>query len=482
MSYQSNTCCQSTVELSSELAATFGDERLTKRCSKLVTRLAKTPDLTINASLSTHAETLSAYRFFANPKVTPNAMLKTHRESSLARVGQYPALHVIQDTTEFDFTRLRSLQGAGPVAGVERRGAFLHASLLCAPGGLALGVRDLNFMVRNDSEHKVKHAKRKKLPIEAKESYRWLQGYRDACEIQQLLPGVNVISVGDRESDIYEIFAEYVTRRQQGATAAHFVIRAKEDRALIGEHEGNSLFDLVNEGGTLGSIEFEVPNKTKLHKIKGSTHRYYRKGRLVKQELRVHKISPRAPYRAEGKLPEVTLWMVSAIEIAPPAGQKPISWTILTSQAVESFEQAQAVIDTYLDRWQIEVFFRTLKTGCKVESLGLKQMNALENAIAMYSVIAWRILYMAHLVRHEPSTGCSAVFEKHEWLSTMKIVHGVDRDYREPSLSDFMIEVAKLGGYLNRKHDPPPGPQVLWTGLQKVDAYAQAWLAFNPSD
>ena len=459
----------------------FGDRRLETRAPRILESLGSSPKQSVNASFVGHASTAAAYRFLKNPKVTPDRLLSAHRLQSLERASAHPSVLLIQDTSEADFTSLATLKGAGPLSCKERRGAFLHTSLMVAPGGMPLGLHDIDFMVRRDEEHG-KRETRKSRPIEEKESHRWLEGYRKACELNDGLEDTGVISVADREADIYEVFAEWQKRRDEGETPADFVIRASENRVLEGKHEGRKLFDLDQEGEALGEIEFEVPAATQRYKVKGNTRISHRRKRRVKQELRAHRISLRPPARKGRKLPPVELFLVTATEVGTPADQRPVNWRLLTSKPVETLEEAREIIGIYRDRWQIEVYFKVLKSGCRVEELGLKEMKGLERAITMLGIVAWRQLHVTHLAREAPETPCGEVFETHEWEGALRVLEPGREKYEEPTLGQFILKVAKLGGYLDRKHDPPPGSEVLWRGMLKVEAYGEAWLAFSKSN
>lgn len=288
-----------------------------------------------------------------------------------------------------------------------------------------------------------------------------------------------MVSVADCEADIYEIFAERQELEEGGEDSAEFVIRARGNRVLTGKHENRKLFDLDEEGEPPGVIEFEVPAAPQHHKVKGNTRTYHRRKRVVKQELRVHRISLRPPARKGGKLPPVELFLVTATGIGTPEDQLPVNWRLLTSKPVESFEDAKEIIGIYRERWQIEVFFKVLKSGCKVEELGLKEMDGLERGISMLSIVAWRQLHVTHLARKAPETPCGEVFERHEWEGALRVIEPGCERYEEPGLAAFMLKVAELGGYLDRKHDPPPGAEVLWRGMLKVEAYGEAWLAYS---
>lgn len=464
-------------------SADFGDERLTNRGVKIFNSLIRNPQASINGAMIGGAETNAAYRFFDNEKVTSESILTPHRERTIERAAQFRSIRVIQDTSEIDYTNVTSLEGVGPLANKGRRGIFLHVSLVTSPEGLPLGVRSINPMIRNDAD-RGKRPRSESVPIEKKESFRWLRDYCDACELQERLPGTEVISLADREADIFEIFQEYELRKRSDRAAAHYVIRAKENRALNGEHEGLKLFDLDTLGEPLGVLEFEVGEQMQTYQKNKTTKKHLRRARTVKQELRAVRISPRIPYRKGSKLIPVEMTVVLAIEIDTPADQRPINWRILTNKKIETFEEAKGIVSEYIGRWQIEVFFKTLKSGCGVEDLQLKTMERMERAISMLSIVAWRQLQVTHLARETPDLPCGEVFEEHEWKATLTMVRrktkgSLDDPIVEPGLKDYITEVAKLGGYLDRKSDPPPGPESIWRGMAKAQAYGEMWLALQ---
>ncbi len=167
-----------------------------------------------------------------------------------------------------------------------------------------------------------------------------------------------------------------------------------------------------------------------------------------------------------------------ATEKDPPEQEDPIDWVLLTSLAVGDFEAALEVIDLYLGRWEIEVFHRVLKTGCKVEELQLKTDERTKVAIALYMVVAWRVLFVMKLGRECPELPCDVVFEEEEWQSLWVICHGEEALKKKPSLGEFVIRVAQLGGFLARKADGVPGPQAIWQGLTRLRDFALAWQVY----
>lgn len=463
----------------------LGDKRLVKRLKIILQRMWQSPLASITAACRGFAEVMAASRFFNNEQVSQEQLLAPHREATVLRVAQHRQVLYVQDTTELDFTAKKKLQGTGPLSELKRRGFFAHNELVISPEKLALGLWHTSIQARKDQEYGKAH-KRKQKPIEQKESYRWLEGYRRACELAQLVAKSQVIVCADCEADIYEIFAEHQSRLARGESAADWLIRAKEDRCLaLPQNEeqteqpvGLKIRAQLEQSPVLGTIRFEVPAKEQIKKIKGGhgTRKLLRSKRLVTQQIRAIQVTLRPPYRKGTKLAPVTIWIVQAQEIDAPPDQEPIHWILLTNLECQDFDQAQQVLALYLCRWQIEVFHRVLKSGCRVEELQLRTAEPIQLAVVLYMILAWRVLYVMHLGRECPELPCSLVFEEAEWHSAWVIIKGGRPPKEAPSLNQMVRMVASFGGFLGRNSDGHPGPKSLWTGLCRVQDFAFCWL------
>ena len=320
------------------------------------------------------------------------------------------------------------------------------------------------------------------------QSFRWLEGYREACILAEKAPDTHVISCSDREGDIYEIFEEWQNRQKEGKPLADWLIRCNQNRILKDEilitEEGNKIIkqkieDKVEATPLLGTITFDIKKKEQFKKVKGgSRHKKIRSARTVTQEIRATKVILKPPYRKDKELSEVSFYVVMAKEKDPPEGEDPVDWTLLTSIDVPDFETAKKIIELYLGRWEIEVFHRVLKTGCKVEELQFKKDNRTKVAIALYMIIAWRILYIMKLGRECPNLPCDVVFEEDEWQSLWVVAYGEKALANKPSLGEFVKKVAEFGGFLGRKGDGNPGPQAIWEGLRRVKDFTIAWQIY----
>lgn len=448
----------------------LGDERLDRRIAVLAGRLAASPALSVSGACAGWAETMAGYRLVHSEEVTLDKVLHPHREATLERARACgESLLLVQDTTELDYTTHKSMHGAGPLSSVNRRGFFLHNHLLIAEeSAVPLGLCGAQILTRTDAEHG-KAMLRKKLPLKAKESMRWMLGYSQACAVAQALPTQEVIMVADRECDIYEIFAEHDRLLLKNAPLAQFIIRASADRNL-----GKAmLFATAKAAPLLGAYELEVQPKVLSKKTPaGSRRRHLREGRKKAiMEVRATRVKLPAPYRSHTKLPAVELTVILACEKDPPEGQSAICWVLLSTLPSETLSAALRILRAYTLRWRVEEFHRILKTGCRVEALSFVEATSIHALLAMYMIVAWRILYLRDFARACPESPGSVFFTQAEWKSAC-IMKRRSLEHAPP-LGELMRIVAAFGGYHGHKNDPPPGPELLWRGLVKLHHYAE---------
>lgn len=204
----------------------LGDKRLNVRAGRLLESLAANPAASVNGACDGWSETQAAYRFFDNERVKPEKILDPHRRATQSRIAEQAVVLVTQDTTELDYTA-HPAEGVGLLNMAQRHGLYDHSHVAFTPERLCLGVLDVELFSRT-AETLGKAKERERDPIETKESFRWLKGYRLACELSTRAPQTQVISVADCECDIYDIFLEAEQRRY----AADFIIRAKTNRSL----------------------------------------------------------------------------------------------------------------------------------------------------------------------------------------------------------------------------------------------------------
>ena len=453
----------------------LGDQRLNRRSAIVIEALAANPEVSINAACEGWSDTLAAYRLFNNAAVTPELILQPHLEATRRRMGEHPVVLIVQDTTELDFTQ-HPTDDARCLNTERRFGLYEHVHLAVTPDKLCLGVVGSEFFDRAPKSLGKAH-ERRKLPIEEKESLRWLTGYRLACELAAKCPQTQIVSIADREADIYDIFVEAQQQQQQQQTGvrADYIIRAKEDRCTLQRDPAAGPAAYVKVRNEVSGSKLLT---TRTMELSATPKRAARQARL---EIRAITVEVKPPH-ARSKLPSVTHHVVLVEEVGGPGDETDVSWLLLTTLPIETVDDILRVIDSYVARWTVEIYFRTLKTGCRVEEIQLETNHRLKNCLAFYKIIAWRILYLTYLNRTCPKLPCTAVFADSEWKSVWRVVNKKPLPKKPPVLSEFLRLLTELGGYNNRATELPPGPQPLWIGLRRMTDFATAWLAFGPND
>jgi hypothetical protein len=422
--------------------ADLGDPRLTKRLIRLVDDLSAAPMKSIPLACGGLAETKAAYRLLDNDALDWRAILAAHGGPTEARMGREGRVLCIQDTTELDFTSQPGIAGLGRLSYERQHGMYLHPTLAVSEGGVALGVLDAWMWARKP-----------KGEADLRESLRWTEGYERIAELAGSLPDTRLVYVADRESDLREL----LDRAAALGHPADYLVRAAHDRALA---EGGKLRAEVERQAVLGEVEFALPAGPK------------RAARTVVQTVRAARVTLA---RRAGEAREVTV--ILAREEAPPAGEKPVEWLLLTNEPVATLDGAVLRIGWYRRRWLVEIFFRVVKSGCRVESLQLATVERLERALAVYLVVAWRVLYLMTLGRDCPDLPCEVAFTPEEWRAAWLMAKRQPPPEAPPPLGEMIRLVAGFGGFLGRKGDGHPGPKALWEGLTKLMAYVEALQA-----
>ncbi|MGH7429505.1 MAG: IS4 family transposase, partial [Candidatus Methylomirabilaceae bacterium] len=445
----------------------LGDKRLRDRLIKIVEDRSKRPDASyLEAACGNRSAAKGYYYFVDNPRdrITPEAMMATHRERTIERVMAQELVLVVQDTTDLNFSTRHHTEGLGQLGtnqtGAESLGLKLHSSLALTPDGLPLGVLR---SVCSSPEKKGEIGKQSVgRPIEDKKTFRWLEGYQDCVEVAKKAPETRLLAVMDREGDILELFlAAEPTRKRVGV-----LVRAKHNRRLEGKER--KLFEELKASETRAEIEVVIPRQRWKAQKRGKpeqTGMPARRGRLTVRFQEVTVQSTRADLRSK----EVTLWAVHAVEEDPPPGAKRIEWLLLTTEEVRTPEDAARIVDLYTRRWRIEEWHHILKSGCKILEHQNETAERLARVIAIDAVLAWRIQLMTLLGREVPNLPCEVFFD--EWEVRVLTARAAKRGKPVESpltLAGAIALVAREGGYLARRNDPPPGPKCIWKGLMHL--------------
>jgi len=460
------------------------DKRLNQRLTEVLSQLGGHPAASIPAACGGHAEMTATYRLFDNEKATFEAILQPHLEATRERIASQSVVLLVQDTSEIDLTRPeQQVAGAGPLDSGARRGALLHLLHAFTPDGTPLGTVQAQSWVRDDAappSTSLSRGQRAATPIEDKESFRWVDAFRRAGEQAQRCPSTQLLCLADSEADIYELLAEATAEPQQ----VGWIVRACQNRALHRENDQEPAEKHVCEHVLGQPVLFThtIQVRGRQAKVGCETRgrRQPRQSRKARMEVRAARVTLRPPWRADRKLPPVTVNAVLVSEVDPPEDDAAVEWLLLTSLPVDEVEQVRQVIQYYCVRWMIEVFFRVLKSGCRVEARRFEHIDRLLSCLAVYLIVAWRTLYVCRLGRGCPEISCEAVFEPAEWKSVWQVIHRTTPPSRPPRLGEMVRLVAQLGGYVNRKAGAPPGPQTIWLGLQRVHDFALSWQLFGP--
>ena len=435
------------------------DARLQERLLILARDFYARPLANVPQACASRAKTKAAYRFFDHDDTSMDTLLQPHYQATVARVAQESIVLAVQDTTSLDYTTHRAAEGTGPIGSWVNgpQGLHLHSTLAFSTEGTPLGFLDVQCWAR-DRQDFGKKARRRATPIEEKESFKWLKGYRAVATVQARLPKTVLVSIGDREADVYELFREATAQ----AHGPKLLIRAEHDRQL--QNEQARLWQHLQSQPIAGVQILQVPRR-------GS-----QPVRCAHLAIRFAAVSLQAPVRDHRNEPAIAVWAVFAQEQNAPAGIKPLEWLLLTTLPVTSFEQATEKLLWYTRRWGIEVLHRTLKSGCRIEQRQLAHADRLEACLAIDLVVAWRIYHLNKLGREVPQAPCTVYFQDSEWKALMVFTTKNPVPPAEPpTLREALRLVAALGGFLGRKGDGEPGTQTLWLGLQRLDDIVAIW-------
>lgn len=464
------------------------DKRLEKRMISLLETLSQASTASIPAACSDRAEMVAAYRFFDNSKVDFESVLAPHIEASYERLGQQSVGLLIQDTTELDLTRPeQQMDGSGPLHNGNRNGALLHLVHAFTTDGTPLGTvcaeawtreprdPDTPRTKRSSSAKRVECARR---PLKDKESVRWLETAQHCVEIQSHCPMTQLVMLADRESDISAVLAECCEQN-----AFDWIIRGGSDRVLL-KDSPNTESIRVREKLAEQDEQYRMDLSIRARKSWGSKIIKQRPGKADRDPrditVTVHCSQVKLNDPRRGHDNGITVNAVLVQEVSPPAKVPPVEWVLLTSLPIESQEQVKTIVSYYEQRWTIELFFKVLKSGCRIESRRFGHIDRFLPALGLYLIIAWRTFYVCRVSRTHAEAPCEILFSPAEWQSVWTILKKQRPPKKTPKLMEMTRLLAQLGGYVNRKNSGPPGPQSIWLALQRMHDFTTAWLAFGP--
>lgn len=439
----------------------FADVRLQKRFRKLMEQMTDGVGESIPLACQDWADTKAAYRFFSNERVSEEEILQGHFEATGKRFKaiEGPVL-ILHDTSEFVYKRdedscLGIISRPAYAKSKERperhtvRGILMHSSLAVTQEGLPLGLAAIKFWTR--SQFKGCNALKRKInptriPIEEKESFRWIENLRQSTRLLSQ-PG-RCVHIGDRESDIFELFS---AAEELGTS---FLVRTCVDR-LAGDGE-QTIKAKMSEAKVKGLHHVEVRDRA------GEVSR-------AVLEVKYQRIKVLPPIGKSALYPELTLTVIHACERGAPKNRERIEWKLLTNLPVDSFRSAIEKLDWYAMRWKIETFHKILKSGCKAEESRLRTSERLANLVALLCIVGWRVFWLTMSNRCAPNAPARQALTPLECQIIDHLVPG-NRACASPegTVAFYLTKLARLGGYLARANDPPPGNMVVWRGMSRL--------------
>lgn len=456
----------------------FGDERLYQRFMTTACALAAHPERSIRHACGSWAASKAAYRMFNNEKVSPVEILDSHQISAKKRISEEKLVFSLQDTTFLDFNSHPKTKGLGSIGKAysvkDKLGLILHPSLVINEQGTPLGLLSLQCWARPAREHRSKSekcAESYRKSIYEKESAKWL--YAIQSTEKQVDAETRLITIADREADIYELMAECYKYN------SGFVIRSRMNRKLdTTKYRKEKLWEHLAKGPSAGQTDVEVEDKSSRKKRVARCVIHF--GNFT-TPLRSQLLWGSKDRRADDLPKELSFFAVSIKELDPPQ-EGGIDWVLLTSEPVDTLASAIRIIEWYRLRWQIELFFRILKSGCKVEACRLENADALKSYITLMSIVAFRIFSMEKLARENPDSSCKELLSDIEWKSLhCRVNRTKNIPTKEPSIKEAITMIAKLGGFLARKGDGFPGAMTIWRGWQELQSLVEFWEIMQPT-
>ncbi len=440
----------------------FFDERLKRRLYRLAADFFAQPgELIPQASNGSVAKTKAAYRFFENSNVDMQTLLRPHIESTIGRLHAQSVVLAVQDTTSLNYTG-HPPEGVGPIDNDQNSavGLELHDTMAFTVEGVPLGLLNVQCWARDPDQVGKKHL-RHQLPIEEKESKKWLVSYRALTEIQRLCAKTMLVSIGDREADVYELFHE-ATQDPSGPKLLVRAERTRSRKVVKPRDDNEGLWERMEAEPVAGLLDVAVPRR-------GS-----RPARTARLQVRFAQVVLKPPVTS--KLPPLSIWAVSAREVGYRKEVKePISWVLLTTLKTENFEDACQRLSWYGRRWGIEVYHRIIKSGCRIEDRRLNDVQSTEACLAVDLVVAWRVYWLTMMGRERPDTPCDQILSEEEWHVLSAWASGKVPD-TPPNTQQAMRWIGKMGGWLARGKQDNPGTTCMWRGLARLPTMAEGYL------
>lgn len=425
----------------------LGDQRLNARCRLIAESVSANPSMSFPKQAVTACDLKGLYRFYVNDQVTHQELLRSHREHTIQRCLTEPIVLLIQDTSTLNFDA--ELPGLGLIDGSTRKcGMLMHnVYAVSARDKQPLGLVNQQIIVRTVKVTKKSTAAQRR--ERKKESAKWISGLLAS---KAALPAHGkVIQVCDREADIYDFI------RQIHELAQGFVIRCAQNRST----ETGLLFSAIAQAEVRGAGLVKIARNGQ------------RQARTAQLRIKSCTVQLQPPQKQNRQGPALTVNVVIAEEVNPPAGIDKLHWVLLTSEPIATVEDCWNVIRYYRARWLIEDFHKGLKTGFRIEKRQLQSQEQLAKVLGMFSVLAYQLLYLRYRA-HLADANAIAPGLTEDQITILKLKNPKESEQLTPSRLLYLV--ARLGGFIGRKSDGKPGWLTLMRGMYDLLLLEQGFI------
>ncbi len=419
------------------------DKREAKSLAAMGDKLLEHPELAFSSAVGSKLRR-AAWRIFSKEEVDISC---GHYRQTAKRCAAYRVVLVSQDTTDLSYLTHHATQGLGDLGGGNggvNLGLSLHSALVLTPQGLPLGLVGQKLwapVATGKGSHK------RSAPLETKESYRWVEAL--GWVGQYLAQARQVVMVSDSESDFYE----YMSAPR--AANVELLFRVHHLQRYVYYQQRRLPLEQASFPTAVTVAVFLPPTKQ-------------RKPRTAPLQVSWGQLV--CPPARDKKGEALVLWLVKAVEVAPPTGQEPVEWDLLTTINVGEEATALLLLDYYRRRWTIERWHLVLKDGLKVERLQFDTFQRLFHAIAMLSIVAWQLLWLKQLAAQSPELEAEKVFESLQ----LQVLQKQTRT-KKLSVRQALLAIAALVGFKPSKKQPSPGEKTIWRAWNIFSSMCQGY-------
>jgi len=438
-----------------------------RQCRRLVevgACIRENPCGTLPRAMGNHAATKAAYRLFSDERVSYEEVLRVHvahTRGDCSNPGEYL---LIEDTTSLSFSQRSAMAGMGPMSSEYSQGLFVHTCLAAQvaqwsaahePEVTLKGLFGQECWARKEpvgTRKERKKAKRKSVRNSIpRESDRWGRALRETDGPPQ---AARWTLVADRECDIFEVMADC---RERGIG---WVLRAAQRRKTFPLEQ--SIFEAISAAPLLGTYGIELRARPGV------------KARRAQVEVRSLCVALRPKREFQSRYVPLPTGLVEVREVNPPEGTTALHWLLLSSWPCATFEQARRVIGAYTCRWLIEEYHKALKTGTSIEDSQLSTADRIKPLLAIHAIVAVELLQLKLLANARPDEAIEEGTIPAESLAVIEIKYGrPSGGWTNKTLTHV---IARMGGYLGRKNDGPPGWLSIWRGWRRLSDMTQGYI------